>query len=69
MDRNLWPLTKQRYFAAVRPIEVSPIGRGFFSERGVAVLLSELLWIWLPLMLGAAAMRWWSDPRPPATPA
>jgi hypothetical protein len=32
-----------------RPIEVSPIGvRQFFSERGLTVLASEMLWVWLP---------------------
>ena len=32
------------------PINVSPIGFGqFLSHRGAAVMMSELLWIWLPL--------------------
>ena len=30
-------------------IEVSPIGvSGMLTQRGVNVLVSELLWIWLP---------------------
>ena len=43
------PFSKERYFFAYRPIEVSPIGiGGFFSRRGLRVLLSELRWVWLP---------------------
>ena len=43
------PLSNHRYFFPLRPIEVSPIGiRPFFSARGLAVLRSEALWIFLP---------------------
>lgn len=42
------PFNGERYFAPWTPIEVSPIGRGFFSARGMAVLRSELMAIWLP---------------------
>jgi inner membrane protein len=43
------PLSNHRYFFPFRPIEVSPIGiRPFFSARGIEVLRSEALWIWLP---------------------
>jgi len=43
------PFENRRYFLPWRPIQVSPIGIGrFFSERGVAIFQSELLWIWLP---------------------
>ena len=43
------PFSNQRYFFPYRPIEVSPIGvGGFFSQRGVEVLWSELRWVWLP---------------------
>jgi inner membrane protein len=45
----LWPWSEHRYFAPFHPIEVSPLGLGrFLSERGVAVLKSELFWVWLP---------------------
>lgn len=44
----LWPWSEQRHFLPWRPIEVSPFLRGFFSPRGLAVLRSELLWVWLP---------------------
>lgn len=46
----LWaPFSNERIFFGFRPIAVSPIGIArFFSASGVRVLLSELLWIWLP---------------------
>ena len=49
----LWPWSEQRFFVpdALRVIEVSPIGlTPFLSARGVAVLESELWWIWLPAL-------------------
>ena len=43
------PFDGGRYFFPFRPVEVSPIGVGaFFGEQGLAVILSELLWVWLP---------------------
>jgi inner membrane protein len=43
------PFDNARYFFAWRPIVVSPISLArFFSERGMAVLRSELIWIWIP---------------------
>lgn len=43
------PFGGRRYFFPFRPVEVSPIGVAeFFGERGLAVILSELLWVWLP---------------------
>jgi inner membrane protein len=49
----LWPWSHDRFFAPWRPIAVSPIGAGFFSMRGLTVLWSELVWVWLPLGLFA----------------
>ena len=44
------PFNTTRFFLPWRPINVSPIGVGrFLSHRGAAVIISELLWIWLPL--------------------
>lgn len=43
------PFDSTRYFFPWRPIEVSPIGMGFVSERGIAVLVSEFIWVWLPM--------------------
>ena len=49
------PFDTTRYFLPWRPIVVSPIGIArFFGSRGLAVLRSELLWIWLPSLLFAA---------------
>ncbi len=42
------PFDTRRYFFPWHPIQVSPIGFAFFSERGMSVLLSEMLWVWLP---------------------
>ncbi len=45
----LWPFSLERYFAPVHMIEVSPLSASrLFSPRGVTVLLSEFLWVWLP---------------------
>ncbi|QDQ25586.1 metal-dependent hydrolase [Chitinimonas arctica] len=50
----LWPLSDERYFLPWQVIAVSPIGVGrFLSERGLAVLLSEFCWVWLPLLSAA----------------
>jgi len=46
------PFDNQRYFLPWRPIRVSPIAASrFFGARGLAVLKSELLWIWLPSIM------------------
>jgi inner membrane protein len=43
------PFDTARYFLPWRPILVSPIGVvRFFSPRGLAILQSEFVWIWLP---------------------
>jgi inner membrane protein len=53
----LAPFSDARYFFPARPIELSPIGVGsFLSERGVVVIGSELLRVWLPSSLVVAAV-------------
>ena len=42
------PFDDTRYFFPFRPIKVSPIGLSFFSDRGLDVIGSELLWVWIP---------------------
>ena len=43
------PFNDTRYFFPWRPIKVSPIGvANFFGEKGVRVILSELIWIGIP---------------------
>ena len=57
-----WPWSGQRFFAHWQVIEVSPISlRRFFSARGLAVMFSELWWVWLPAgILGGSLFiaRW-----------
>jgi inner membrane protein len=46
------PFENSRYFLPWRPIVVAPISiRRFFSGRGVEVMKSELLWIWVPVIV------------------
>jgi inner membrane protein len=48
----LSPITNDRYFFPWTPIEVSPLGiKALFSKRGLEVLISELLWVWAPILL------------------
>lgn len=44
----LAPFSDERFAFPFRPIEVSPIGFGFFSSRGLVVIVSEFIWLWLP---------------------
>lgn len=55
------PFDATRYFFPWTPIEVSPIGAGFFSARGVAIILNELKWIWLPALVLGFLIRWRLD--------
>lgn len=51
----LSPFSNHRFFFAWRPIPVSPLGIGhFFSSDTVALLVGELLFVWLPCLLVAA---------------
>ncbi|AWH28044.1 metal-dependent hydrolase [Stenotrophomonas sp. YAU14A_MKIMI4_1] len=61
-----WPWSEQRFFAPWRPIRVSPFAPQFFSARGVATLLSELCWVWLPLT--GAVIAWKLIQPAPAVP-
>ena len=51
------PFSDHRYFFPWRPIQVSPIGVGFFSPRGLRVLASEAGWIWVPSAIIAVSAR------------
>ena len=57
----LWPFSSQRFFAPVQVIQVSPIGISrFFSPRGLSVLISEIIWVWIPCIIvgiGLYAMK------------
>jgi inner membrane protein len=57
------PFTNSRYFFRWTPIRVSPIGlNNFLTARGLAVVRSELLWIWLPTVV-LAAVVWLAQTR------
>jgi inner membrane protein len=44
------PFDNSRHFFSWRPVLVSPIGIvPFFSRYGLDLLISELVWIWLPV--------------------
>jgi len=54
------PFDNSRYFFPWRPVLVSPIGFApFFSRYGFDVLLSEFVWIWLPVGVLVGSMRFW----------
>ena len=45
------PFSNHRYFLPWTPIEVSPLGvRAFLSQRGLTVMKSEILWVWMPVV-------------------
>jgi len=51
------PFSTERFFFDFRPIQVSPIGKRFFSEAGIRVLQSEFIWIWIPSIVVYCIMR------------
>ncbi|WP_028101584.1 metal-dependent hydrolase [Pseudoduganella violaceinigra] len=57
----LWPFSDQRLFFSTQVIRVSPLTvQRFLSPAGLAVIKSEMMWVWLPciaLMLAALAAR------------
>jgi inner membrane protein len=55
-----WPFSQTRIFWPFTPIEVSPISlRRFFSGRGLAVVASELRWVWLPAAVSGLGLFAW----------
>lgn len=52
------PFDSTRYFLPLRPISVSPIGISeFFTAYGLGVVLSEFIWIGIPVGLWLVALR------------
>ena len=52
------PFDSTRYFFPLRPIAVSPIGlSAFLSQAGMGVLLSELVWIGIPVGVWLLCVR------------
>jgi inner membrane protein len=53
----LSPFNTSRYFFPWRPIHVSPLAAGrFFSERGLAILWTEITYVWLPALVTGALL-------------
>ena len=54
----LWPFENARYFFPFHPVESAPVSiRRFLEVRAGAVMRSELVWLWLPL-LGASLLAY-----------
>jgi inner membrane protein len=53
----LWPATARRYFFDWRPIQVSPLAASRFMTRAARIAGTELLWIWVPAIVVAVALR------------
>lgn len=52
----LAPFSGERFFLPWHPIAVSPLSiRRFFSERGMAILATEVAWVWVPAAVIALA--------------
>ena len=53
-----WPWSDERLFFPWRLVEASPLSlRRIFGPAGLAVLQSELLWIWGPALAAMVALR------------
>ena len=53
----LSPITNERYFFPWTPIEVSPLSiKAFLTQRGITVLVNEMVWIWAPCLLSLILM-------------
>jgi len=55
-----WPYDNTRFFFPWAGIEVSAIGRGFFSMRSLSVLASEFRWIWCPAIVMGSVLYFFS---------
>lgn len=54
-----WPFSEERLFWPARPLAVPPLGfAAMFTSWGLDVVVTEFLWIWLPLgaLLGGRAL-------------
>jgi len=56
----LAPVETTRYFFPWRPVMVSPISiRAFLSTWGLQILVTELLYLWLPMIVGCIVVLGW----------
>jgi membrane-bound metal-dependent hydrolase YbcI (DUF457 family) len=66
----LWPWSDERFFAPWQVIKVAPFALSrYTTPYGHQVIVSELLWVWLPgvVLMG---LLWWRNVRADAlTPA
>lgn len=52
------PIVETRYFLPWKPLIVSPLGLGgFFSPWGREVIISEIIWVWIPMMFLWTAVK------------
>src|SRR5450759_5818181 len=52
------PFDNARYFLPWRPIFASPMSiRKFFGHDGLVVLVTEIIWIWIPVLLLYVGVR------------
>ena len=52
------PFDSTRYFFPCRPLLVSPIGlKAFLSDWGVRVLITEVIYVWLPFLVLVVTVR------------
>lgn len=62
------PFDPGRYWLPFRPVIVAPIEiEKFFTPYGAQVMISEILWIWLPACAALAAIRFVQRFRPAAS--
>ena len=55
----LWPWSDERFFAPWQVIKVAPFALSrYTTPYGHQVIISELMWVWLPGML-LMGMLWW----------
>ncbi len=63
------PFDNERVFFPWRPLLVSPMSvRRFFTERGLRIIASEIVWVWIPaavFALAAFGLRRQADPARP----
>jgi inner membrane protein len=46
------PFSSERFFFSWRPIATSPVDpAAFFSQRGLAILATEVVWVWIPVTI------------------
>ncbi|MBA3684816.1 MAG: metal-dependent hydrolase [Planctomycetes bacterium] len=61
------PFDDTRYFLPAQPVHVAHIGLGFFSAGSIAVMVSEMLWIWIPSLAILTGGLWFHRQRDDAT--